>query len=95
MEENIREISAASRKKLIKRHTVKVVTSMNIIPTDLKKMRLHDALSFYGLSIPFTQDQLREKRRKLMKTAHPDEGGNTEAQQILTDILIFLKNMQK
>lgn len=44
-----------------------------------KKDELHDALSFYGLSIPFTQDQLREKRRKLMKTAHPDEGGNTEA----------------
>lgn len=43
-----------------------------------KKDELHDALSFYGLSIPFTQDQLREKRRKLMKTAHPDEGGNTE-----------------
>lgn len=44
-----------------------------------KKDELHDALSFYGLSIPFTQDQLREKRRKLMKAAHPDEGGNTEA----------------
>ena len=44
-----------------------------------KKDELHDALLFYGLSIPFTQDQLREKRRKLMKTAHPDEGGNTEA----------------
>lgn len=43
-----------------------------------QKDELHDALSFYGLSIPFTQDQLREKRRKLMKTAHPDEGGNTE-----------------
>lgn len=44
-----------------------------------KKDELHDALSFYGLSIPFTQDQLRGKRRKLMKTAHPDEGGDTEA----------------
>lgn len=44
-----------------------------------KKDELHDALSFYGLSIPFTQDQLREKRRKLIKTAHPDEGGDTEA----------------
>lgn len=43
-----------------------------------QKDELHDALSFYGLSMPFTQDQLREKRRKLMKTAHPDEGGNTE-----------------
>lgn len=44
-----------------------------------QKDELHDALSFYGLSMPFTQDQLREKRRKLMKTAHPDEGGDTEA----------------
>lgn len=43
-----------------------------------QKDELHDALLFYGLSMPFTQDQLREKRRKLMKTAHPDEGGNTE-----------------
>lgn len=43
-----------------------------------QKDELRDALSFYGLSMPFTQDQLREKRRKLMKTAHPDEGGNTE-----------------
>ena len=43
-----------------------------------QKDELRGALSFYGLSMPFTQDQLREKRRKLMKTAHPDEGGNTE-----------------
>ena len=35
--EHTRDI-AANRKKLIKRHTVKVVTSMNIIPPDLKKM---------------------------------------------------------
>lgn len=43
-----------------------------------KKDELHDALSFYGLIMPFTQEQLKEKRRKLMKTAHPDEGGDTE-----------------
>lgn len=46
--------------------------------TSQKKDELGEALSFYGLTIPFTEEQLRDKRRKLMKTAHPDEGGNTE-----------------
>lgn len=39
---------------------------------------LSEALSFYGLKIPFTESELKDKRRKLMKTAHPDEGGDTE-----------------
>lgn len=43
-----------------------------------RKDELGEALDFYGLKIPFTEEQLRDKRRKLMKTAHPDEGGNTE-----------------
>ena len=47
--------------------------------TSQRKDELSEALSFYGLTIPFTEEQLRDKRRKLMKTAHPDEGGNTEA----------------
>ena len=47
--------------------------------TSQRKDELSEALSFYGLAIPFTEEQLRDKRRKLIKTAHPDEGGNTEA----------------
>lgn len=41
------------------------------------------AMSFYGLKMPFTEQQLREKRRALMKKAHPDVGGSTkEAEKI-------------
>lgn len=36
------------------------------------------ALAFYGLTIPFSEQQLRDRRRKLMKKAHPDAGGSTE-----------------
>lgn len=43
-----------------------------------RKDELSEALSFYNLTIPFTESELRDKRRKLMKTAHPDEGGSTE-----------------
>ena len=56
-----------------------------------KKDELHDALSFYGLSIPFTQDKLKEKRRKLMKTAHPDEGGDVETAADINRFFDILK----
>lgn len=46
--------------------------------TTRRKDELSEALSFYGLKIPFTESELKDKRRKLMKTAHPDEGGDTE-----------------
>lgn len=36
----------------------------------------HKAMSFYGLTMPFTEQQLRDKRRKLMKNVHPDSGGS-------------------
>lgn len=39
---------------------------------------LNEALKFYGLSIPFSSQTLKEKRRELMKKAHPDAGGSTE-----------------
>lgn len=36
------------------------------------------ALKFFELQVPFTQEQLKAKRRSCMKTAHPDAGGNAE-----------------
>ena len=36
------------------------------------------ALHYYHLNIPFSQEELRNKRRLLMKSAHPDSGGSTE-----------------
>lgn len=48
-----------------------------------KNDELKDALKYYGLSIPFTEKQLRDKRRAFMKNAHPDAGGNEkEAEKI-------------
>ena len=43
-----------------------------------KRDELQEALDFYGLTIPFTETVLREKRKKLIKEAHPDEGGSNE-----------------
>lgn len=43
-----------------------------------KRDELQEALEFYGLTIPFTETVLREKRKKLIKEAHPDEGGSNE-----------------
>lgn len=39
---------------------------------------LHRALDFYGLAIPFSEVQLKAARRKIMKTVHPDAGGDEE-----------------
>lgn len=36
------------------------------------------ALKYFGLQVPFTQEQLKAKRRSFMKTAHPDAGGSAE-----------------
>ena len=52
---------------------------------------LQMALRFYGLTIPFTQDQLKEKRRKLIKTAHPDEGGDVETAADINRFFDILK----
>lgn len=43
-----------------------------------KHDELQEALDFYNLTIPFTETVLREKRKKLIKEAHPDEGGSNE-----------------
>ena len=59
--------------------------------SSFQKHEFNDALLFYGLSMPFTQDQLKEKRRKLMKTAHPDEGGNTETAADINRFFDILK----
>ena len=41
------------------------------------------ALEFYKLQMPFTEKELKERRRQFMKTAHPDAcGSNEEAEKI-------------
>lgn len=53
------------------------------------------ALKFYGLQMPFTKEELKNKRRQLMKKAHPDAGGNTEEAEkvnVYYDILIKYAN---
>ena len=53
------------------------------------------ALKFYGLQMPFTKEELKNKRRQLMKKAHPDAGGNTEEAEkvnVYYDILMKYAN---
>lgn len=54
------------------------------------RSELDIALAFYGLKIPYTEKMLKEKRKELIKKAHPDSGGSEdEAKKINTyyDIL--------
>lgn len=37
-----------------------------------------DALRYFGLSMPFTEAELKSKYREAMKRAHPDAGGSNE-----------------
>ena len=39
---------------------------------------LKKAMAFYHVSFPFTEEEIRAKRKQLMKTAHPDIGGTEE-----------------
>ena len=43
-----------------------------------RKNDLEIALAFYGLRIPYTEIELKEKRKELIKEAHPDAGGSEE-----------------
>lgn len=49
------------------------------------------ALKFYGLKVPFTEKELKEKRRKMMKTAHPDVGGSTNEAETINQYYDILK----
>lgn len=49
------------------------------------------ALAFYGLAIPFSEQQLRDRRRKLMKEVHPDAGGSTEDAEKVNSYFDILK----
>lgn len=49
------------------------------------------ALKFYGLKVPFTEKELKEKRRKMMKTAHPDAGGSTNEAETINQYYDILK----
>lgn len=49
------------------------------------------ALKFYGLKVPFTEKELKEKRRKMIKTAHPDAGGSTNEAETINQYYDILK----
>lgn len=49
------------------------------------------ALKFYDLKVPFTEKELKEKRRKMMKTAHPDAGGSTNEAETINQYYDILK----
>lgn len=51
------------------------------------------ALHYYHLNIPFSQEELRNKRRLLMKSAHPDSGGNTEEAEKINRYYDVLKEL--
>ncbi len=57
-----------------------------------KKNELDEALNLYGLQLPFTEQDLRERRRQLMKKAHPDSGGNTKDAEKVNRYFEVLKN---
>lgn len=57
-------------------------------PSDIDK-----ALRYYQLSIPFSQEELRNKRRLLMKSAHPDSGGSTEEAEKINRYYDALKEL--
>lgn len=59
-----------------------------------KHDELQESLDFYGLTIPFTETVLREKRKKLIKEAHPDEGGSNERAADINRYFDVLKKLQ-
>lgn len=58
------------------------------IPGEIDK-----ALRYYHLRIPFSQEELRNKRRLLMKSAHPDSGGSTEEAEKINRYYDVLKEL--
>ena len=58
------------------------------IPNDVDK-----ALYYYHLNIPFSQEELRNKRRILMKSAHLDSGGNIEEAEKINHYYDVLKKL--
>lgn len=51
------------------------------------------ALHYCYLNIPFSQEELRNKRRLLMKSAHPDSGGSTEEAEKINRYYDTLKGL--
>lgn len=58
------------------------------VPNDIDK-----ALHYYHLNIPFSQEELRNRRRILMKSAHPDSGGSTEEAEKINQYYDVLKDL--
>lgn len=58
------------------------------IPGEIDK-----ALRYYHLNIPFSQEELRNRRRILMKSAHPDSGGSIEEAEKINHYYDVLKKL--
>lgn len=58
------------------------------VPNDIDK-----ALHYYHLNLPFSQEELRNRRRILMKSAHPDSGGSTEEAEKINQYYDVLKDL--
>lgn len=52
---------------------------------------LDKAKKMFGLEIPFSERELKEKRNKLIRSAHPDEGGSNEAASLINEYYDILK----
>lgn len=66
--------------ELFKEETVSTPSSLGLSPEE-------KALSLLGLSIPFSQKDLRQRYRDLVKQHHPDVcGGNIESEDKLKEI---------
>lgn len=52
---------------------------------------LKKALSYYGLKIPFSEKELKERRKELIKRAHPDSGGSEEEAKTINAYFDILK----
>lgn len=55
------------------------------------KLEFHNALKFYGLTIPFSEKELRERRKFLMKKYHPDAGGSDDDAKKINKYFDLLK----
>ena len=50
-----------------------------------------DALNYFGLTIPFTEAELKSKYRQAIKKAHPDQGGSKEEAERINAYYTTLK----
>lgn len=55
------------------------------------EQQLQQALAYFGLSFPFTEEELKTKWKSRMKKAHPDAGGSEEEAKRINQYFDLLK----